>query len=102
MIRWGEWARQYAACGTGNPGLGRGVGWWGRGKAEGGGEVGGKRRGKAGSVSQAADLPHLGRFPGNRLACSRRPRTATFLGQPPPPAEGDPSVPSPRDPANVS
>lgn len=69
----------------------------------GGGEVGGKRRGKAGSVSQAADLPHLGRFPGNRLACSRRPRTATFLGQPPPsPAEGDPFVPSPRDLANIS
>lgn len=102
MIRWEEWARQYAACGTGNPGLGRGVGWWGRGKTEGGGEGGGKRRGKAGlslagrgsSAPGKASRQPLGLLP---AAQDGRISGAATLA-----AEGDSSVPSPRDPANDS
>ena len=70
----------------------------GRGEAGGGGEVAGESRRKRG---QAADLRHLGRFQGNRSACSRRPWTATFLGQPRRLLIETP-VSSPRDPADDS
>ena len=92
VIRRGEWAGQHAACGTGNPALGRGVGWGaGRGRRRRGG-----RRGEAAEAGSGRGSSASGKVSGQPLGLLPAAQDGHISGAATQAAERDPCVLSSR------